>query len=94
MVFLQLFRTLEGKRVTVELNHNIVIEGTLQTADRFYNFRLVDIKLINAANCPELMFVSSLFIRGSNVRYIAIRPEDVELDLLHDATRRHNQGTQ
>lgn len=94
MVFLQLFRTLEGKRVTVELKNDVVIEGTLQTADRFYNFRLVDIKLINAANCQELMFVSSLFIRGSSVRYIAIRPEDVELDLLHDAARRHNQGTQ
>ena len=94
MVFLQLFRTLEGKKVVVELRNDVVIEGTLQTADQFHNLRLIDVKVLHSADCPMLNCVSSLYIRGSTVRYISLQPADVDLDLLHDATRRHNEGAQ
>lgn len=32
--------------------------------------------------------MKSCFIRGSVIRYIQIPPEEVDLDLLHEATRR------
>ena len=85
MVFLQLFKTLEGKVVTVELTNNIVIKGTLSTADNFFNIRLDNI---------ELNALTSVYLRGSLVRYIFLSKEDVDLDLLRDAARRHNQGSQ
>jgi small nuclear ribonucleoprotein (snRNP)-like protein len=94
MVFLQLFRSLEGKTVVVELKNDAVLQGTLQSVDQFYNFRLVDLQVLNAANCPQLYTLSTALIRGARVRYVRLPAEDVDLDLLHDATRRHNQGNQ
>lgn len=94
MVFLQLFRTLEGKKVDVELQNGVILRGVLQTADQFHNVRLVDPEVIEAMNCPQLNTLASAYIRGSTIRYIHLPKDEVDVDLLHDATRRHNQGTQ
>lgn len=94
MVFLQLFKTLEGKVVTVELTNNIVIKGTLSTADNFFNIRLDNIEVLYNCNNLELNALTSVYLRGSLVRYIFLSKEDVDLDLLRDAARRHNQGSQ
>jgi U6 snRNA-associated Sm-like protein LSm2 len=94
MVFLQLFRSLEGRKVQVELQNDVILQGTLQSVDHFYNFRLTEIEVINPAGCPQLCTITAAFIRGARIRYIQLPKEDVDLDLLHDATRRHNQGTQ
>nr|ABK93357.1 unknown [Populus trichocarpa] len=36
--------------------------------------------------------VRNCFIRGSVVRYVQLPPEGVDVDLLHDATRREARG--
>ena len=92
MLFLQVFRTLYGKKVTIELRDGQIIRGTLQSADPYYNFKLVDIEVINDGGCPEINALSTAFIRGSSVIQIEINKEDVDLDLLHDATRTQNQS--
>ncbi|KAK8894311.1 U6 snRNA-associated Sm-like protein LSm2 [Tritrichomonas musculus] len=94
MVFLQLFKTLEGKIVTVELMNNVVIKGKLVTTDQFFNFRLEDIEVLWNCNNLELNALTSVYLRGSTVRYMLLSKEDVDLELLRDATRRHNQGSQ
>jgi U6 snRNA-associated Sm-like protein LSm2 len=94
MVFLQLFRTLEGKKVIVELKNDVILKGTLISVDHFYNFRLEDIEVISHAGCYQLLTISTAVIRGARIRYVQLPKEEVDLDLLHDATRRHNQGSQ
>lgn len=94
MVFLPLFKTLEGKVVTVELVNNVVIKGVLKSADHFFNFRLEEIEVINHGGMLELLALTTMFIRGSAVRYMILDKGDVDLELLRDATRRHNQGSQ
>nr|GMD22129.1 sm-like protein LSM2 [Ipomoea batatas]GMD25047.1 sm-like protein LSM2 [Ipomoea batatas] len=36
--------------------------------------------------------VRNCFIRGSVVRYVQLPPEGVDIELLHDATRREARG--
>lgn len=93
MLFLQVFRSLQGKKVTIEMKNGIVLRGTLQTADQFYNFKLIDIEVLEG-NYPQVYALATAFIRGSSVNYVHLPPEEIDLDLLHDATRRHNQGSQ
>lgn len=44
--------------------------------------------------CPEFLQLSvrNCFIRGSVVRYVQLPPEGVDIELLHDATRREARG--
>jgi small nuclear ribonucleoprotein (snRNP)-like protein len=94
MAFLQLFRTLEGKKLVMELKNDIILQGTLQSVDQFHNFRLIDLQVLNCGNCPQLYTLSTALIRAARVRYVQLPKEEVDLELLHDATRRHNQGSQ
>ena len=87
MLFLQLFRTLYGKVITVILKGGQIIKGTLQSADQFYNFKLINIEVIEDGGCPEIRALKTSYIRGSSVIEIEINKDDVDLDLLHDATR-------
>ena len=92
MLFLQLFRSLEGKEVVVEMRNDLIISGILSSADQFYNFKLKNVKVIqDPFGFYPLYIIDDIFIRGSSIRYIGLKEEDVDLDLLHDATRRHNQ---
>lgn len=36
--------------------------------------------------------VKNCFIRGSVVRYVQLPPDGVDVDILHDATRREARG--
>ena len=36
MLFLQLFRSLEGKEVVVEMRNDLIVSGILSSADQFY----------------------------------------------------------
>ena len=87
MLFLQVFKTLYGKTITIILKGGQIIKGTLQSADQFYNFKLVNIEVIDDGGCPEIRALSTSFIRGSSVVEIEINKDDVDLDLLHQATR-------
>lgn len=42
--------------------------------------------------CNWQLSVRNCFIRGSVVRYVQLPPEGVDIDLLHDATRREARG--
>jgi len=88
MLFFSFFKTLESKVVTIELKNDLMIKGVLHSVDQYLNCKLQDIEVLNADRHPHLMSVSSVFIRGSVVRYVHINPKEVDVVLLQDATRR------
>lgn len=51
-----------------------------------------NIKVVNAARYPHMLSVRNCFIRGSVVRYVHLPPGSVDVELLHDATRREARG--
>ena len=90
MLFLSLFKTLQGCKVEVELKNGFVFTGLLDTVDQYHNLKLKNIKANEPEKFPQLASVSELFIRGSVVRYISIPEDRVDFPLLHEATRRAN----
>ena len=91
MLFLHIFRSLQGKVVIVQLKNNVVIKGILESVDHFYNVKLVQTEVLESANCPMTKALSSAFIRGSSILYIELPKDEVDLELLHDATRRQEE---
>lgn len=87
MIFFSFFKTLEGKPVTLELKNNLLLRGRLHSVDQFLNCKLIDIE-DDEDQHPHLMAVSNVFVRGSVVRYIHVRKQDVDTDMLQDAARR------
>ncbi|RVW54938.1 Sm-like protein LSM2 [Vitis vinifera] len=56
---------------------------------------LEDSKMGKVDQFMELIYTLSVrncFIRGSVVRYVQLPPEGVDIELLHDATRREARG--
>lgn len=93
MLFFSFFKTLESKSVTIELKNDLRIKGILHSVDQYLNCKLQHVQVLNAEKHPQLITVSSVFIRGSVVRYVHINPADVDVALLQDATRReYRQG--
>ncbi|KAJ2455899.1 hypothetical protein EV183_000515 [Coemansia sp. RSA 2336] len=82
-----------GQQVTVELKNDLAIRGTLESVDQFLNFKLKDIKVVDAERYPHMLSVKNCFIRGSVVRYVQISPHTVDTALLQDAARREAQST-
>eukprot|EP00884_Botryococcus_braunii_P012427 jgi/Botrbrau1/21185/Bobra.0061s0076.1 len=93
MLFYSYFKTLVGKEVTVELKNDLAISGVLHSVDQYLNVKLDSVRVVNEAKYPQMMSVKNCFIRGSVVRYVQIPPESVDIDILHDATRREARGT-
>jgi len=91
MLFLQLFKTLKGKYVEVRLCNDILMRGILQSVDNFYNIKLVSVDVLHSAECIESSALSSAYIRGSQVSYISLPRESVDLNALHDAIRKNEQ---
>ncbi len=52
------------------------------------NIKLDNISVVNVEQHPQLLSLKSIFIRGSVIRYVHMDPNDVNTDLLQDATRR------
>lgn len=92
MLFYSYFKTLVGKEITVELKNDLSITGTLHSVDQYLNVKLNDIRVVNQAKYPHLLSVKDCFVRGSVVRYIMLPPGSVDVELLHDATRREARG--
>lgn len=88
MLFFSFFKTLETKVVTIELKNDLKIKGVLHSVDQYLNIKLQNVEVLNAEHHPHLLSVTSVFIRGSVVRYVHITPADVDVTLLQDATRR------
>ena len=47
---------------------------------------------VNEQKYPHMLSVRACFVRGSVVRYVQLPPGSVDVELLHDATRREARG--
>ncbi|KAK9811311.1 hypothetical protein WJX72_001578 [[Myrmecia] bisecta] len=92
MLFYSYFKTLVGKEVTVELKNDLAISGTLHSVDQYLNIKLHNTRVINEQKYPHMLSVRNCFIRGSVVRYVQLPPGSVDVEILHDATRREARG--
>ncbi|KAG2448876.1 hypothetical protein CHLRE_10g441950v5 [Chlamydomonas reinhardtii] len=92
MLFFSLFKTLVGKEVTVELKNDLCISGALHSVDQYLNIKLTNTRVHNEQKYPHMMSVRNCFIRGSVVRYVHLPPGAVDVEVLHDATRREARG--
>lgn len=88
MLFYSFFKTLVAKKVTIELKNDLKINGVLHSVDQYLNIKLTQVDVVNPGQHPHLSSVTSVFIRGSVVRYVHIDPSNVDVTLLQDATRR------
>ncbi|EGF98554.1 uncharacterized protein MELLADRAFT_113458 [Melampsora larici-populina 98AG31] len=86
--FQNVFKTLTGQEVTIELKNDLAIQGTLASVDQFLNLKLENIKVLDQERYPHMMAVKNCFIRGSVVRYVQIPKNAVDTQLLEDATRK------
>nr|WJH19438.1 U6 snRNA-associated Sm-like protein LSm2 [Euglena gracilis] len=89
MLFYSFFKTLLNKDVVVELKNDVMISGTLVAVDQFLNLKLENV-VVNEEKCPHLASVRNCFVRGSVIRYVQLPANDVETDLLQDATRKEH----
>ncbi|XP_058077828.1 sm-like protein LSM2 [Magnolia sinica] len=92
MLFFSYFKELVGKQVTVELKNDLAITGTLHSVDQYLNIKLENTRVVDEHKYPHMMSVRNCFIRGSVVRYVQLPPDGVDIDILHDATRREARG--
>ncbi|EDO34663.1 predicted protein [Nematostella vectensis] len=88
MLFYSFFKSLVGKEVIVELKNDLSVHGTLDSVDQFLNLKLTDIDVTDPDKYPHMLSVKNCFIRGSVVRYVQLPSEEVDTQLLQDATRK------
>ena len=86
MLFYSFFKSLVGKDVVVELKNDLSICGTLHSVDQYLNIKLTDISVTDPDKHPHMSSVKSSFIRGSVVRYVQLPADEVDTQLLQDAT--------
>ena len=89
-LFYSFFKTLVGKEIAVELKNDVVLTGTLHSVDQYLNIKLTTVQVVNQERYPQLTALKNCLIRGSVVRYVQINPNDVDTELLQDATRKEN----
>ena len=85
-LFYSYFKTLVGKPVVVELKNDLA-EGR-SSVDQYLNIKLEHTRVTDEARYPHMRSVRNCFIRGSVVRYVQLPKDAVDVDILHDATRR------
>ncbi|XP_037106222.1 smx5 [Syngnathus acus] len=88
MLFYSFFKSLVGKDVVVELKNDLSICGTLHSVDQYLNIKLTDISVTDPEKYPHMLSVKNCFIRGSVVRYVQLPADEVDTQLLQDATRK------
>ncbi|KAK3747965.1 U6 snRNA-associated Sm-like protein LSm2 [Actinia tenebrosa] len=88
MLFYSFFKSLVGKEVIVELKNDLSVHGTLDSVDQFLNLKMTDIDVTDPEKYPHMQSVKNCFIRGSVVRYVQLPAEEVDTQLLQDATRK------
>ncbi|KAA0058635.1 sm-like protein LSM2 [Cucumis melo var. makuwa] len=93
MLFFSYFKDLVGREVTVELKNDLAIRGTLHSVDQYLNIKLENTRVVDQDKYPHMLSVRNCFIRGSVVRYVQLPPDGVDVELLHDATRREARAT-
>lgn len=93
MLFYSFFKTVVGKEVSVELKNDLIVRGTLHSVDQFLNIRLTDVRAADDHQHPYIMSVKNCFIRGSVVRYVELPRDGVDVELLHEASRKEANKT-
>ncbi|KAI0979798.1 hypothetical protein GJ496_011631 [Pomphorhynchus laevis] len=93
MLFFSFFKSLVGKDVVVELKNDLSLCGSLHSVDQYLNIRLTDVSVLDTERFPHLQSVRTCFIRGSVVRYVQLPAEEVDVQLLQDATRKEANTT-
>ncbi|EDV27457.1 U6 snRNA-associated Sm-like protein LSm2 [Trichoplax sp. H2] len=88
MLFFSFFKSLVGKEVIVELKNDLSVCGILHSVDQYLNIKLVDISVPDTEKYPHMISVKNCFIRGSVVRYVHLPAEEIDVQLLQDATRK------
>ncbi|KRZ37215.1 U3 small nucleolar RNA-associated protein 15 -like protein [Trichinella pseudospiralis] len=89
-LFFSFFKSLIGKEVVVELKNDLSITGNLHSVDQYLNLRLNDVSISDPEKYPHLVSVKNCFIRGSVVRYVHLPADEVDTQLLQDATRKEH----
>jgi len=69
-----------------------VTAGILHSVDQYLNIKLNDTRVEDENRFPHMCAVRNCFIRGSVVRYIRLPGENIDVETLHDATRREARG--
>ena len=87
-LFLTFFKTLQDKVVTVELKNDLCVSGTLHSVDQYLNIKLTGVSVPDAARFPQLASVTTVFIRGSVIRYVHVPAAACDTELLQDASRK------
>ena len=90
MLFYQVFKSLKGKEVEVKMSNGIVLKGILQSIDHFYNIKLINVDCIDHSQFEQVNSLSSAFLKGSQVLYVSLPKQDVDLQLLHDYFRKND----
>lgn len=70
-----------------QLKNNVKITATLRSVDQYLNMKLDNIS-IDTERYPYFQAARNIFLRGSAVRYIHLNPNNVDTNLLQDASRR------
>uniref|UniRef100_A0A915J8Z4 U6 snRNA-associated Sm-like protein LSm2 n=1 Tax=Romanomermis culicivorax TaxID=13658 RepID=A0A915J8Z4_ROMCU len=91
-LFFSFFKSLVGKEVVVELKNDLCIAGTLHSVDQYLNVKMNDISVIEPEKYPHMLSIKNCFIRGSVIRYVQLPSEEVDTQLLQDATRKENMA--
>ena len=89
-LFPTIFRKLQGHDVIVELKNNLILKGHLVSTNQNMNIKLAEVTVLTAALFPHLPSISSVFIRGSSIRYIHLPIEEFDLGEAHHLTQVHN----
>jgi len=55
---------------------------------QYLNIKLENTRVVDQQRFPHMKSVRNCFIRGSVVRYVQLPSEGVDVEILHDATRR------
>ncbi|KRX74367.1 U3 small nucleolar RNA-associated protein 15 -like protein [Trichinella sp. T6] len=66
------------------------ITGNLHSVDQYLNLKLNDVSISDPEKYPHLVSVKNCFIRGSVVRYVHLPADEVDTQLLQDATRKEH----
>ena len=57
MLFLSLFKSLEGKTVLIELKNSLQIRGTLSSVDHHHNMKIDNVEVVDKESFPQLVRV-------------------------------------
>ena len=61
---------------------------TLPACAQYLNIKLENTRVVDEQRFPHMKSVRNCFVRGSVVRSVQLPKDSVDVDILHDATRR------